>query len=237
VSAAVLRVHVLQHAAFEGLGQIEPWLAQRGARVTATRLFEPAPHFPDVASLDFLIVLGGPMSVNDEAKLPWLAPEKRFIAEAVRGEKRVLGICLGAQLLANALAAPVQRNSHKEIGWFEVRGERSPTGMVQLPEVATVFHWHGETFDLPAGAVRLAESAGCKNQAFQLGPRVLALQFHLEMTPETVAGMVAHCGSELTERGLYIQSADELRGAPPERYARAQRLLGDVLDQLTHGCA
>jgi GMP synthase-like glutamine amidotransferase len=184
-----------------------------------------------------LIALGGPMSVNDEAALPWLAPEKRFVAHAVRAEKRVLGICLGAQLLASALGAPVRRGTHKEIGWFDVRGEQSSTGVIQLPEVASVFHWHVETFDLPAGAVRLAQSAGCKNQAFQLGPRVLALQFHLEMTPETVAEMVAHCGGELAEPGLYIQSATELRSAPAERYARAQRLMDGVLDQLTRGCA
>jgi GMP synthase-like glutamine amidotransferase len=233
----VLRAHVLQHAPFEGLGSIEAWLARRGARVATTRLYEPAPRFPDPASFDLLIALGGPMSVNDEAALPWLAPEKRFVAHAVRAEKRVLGICLGAQLLASALGAPVRRGTHKEIGWFDVRGEQSSTGVIQLPEVASVFHWHGETFDLPAGAVRLAQSAGCKNQAFQLGPRVLALQFHLEMTPETVAEMVAHCGGELAEPGLYIQSATELRSAPAERYARAQRLMDGVLDQLTRGCA
>jgi len=231
-----MRAHVLQHAPFEGLGSIERWLTQRRASVTTTRLFEPLAQFPDVTSFDLLVVLGGPMSVNDEASLPWLAPEKSFIAHAVHSQKRVLGICLGAQLLASALGASVRPGTHREIGWFEIRAERQPPAMFQLPEVASVFHWHGQTFDLPTGAQHLAESAGCKNQAFQIGSRVLGLQFHLEMTPRTIEAMIASCGSELDEPGLYVQSAASLRRASPERYAQAQRLLDGVLDQLTSGC-
>jgi len=232
-----MRVHVLQHAPFEGLGSIERWLAQRRAQVATTRLFEAPVHFPEVASFDLLIALGGPMSVNDEASLPWLAPEKRFVAEAARCGKRVLGICLGAQLLASALGAVVRPGTHKEIGWFDIRAERQAPGVLQLPEQASVFHWHGQTFEIPEGAVRLAESAGCKNQAFQLGAHVVGLQFHLEMTPRTIEAMIASCGSELAEPGLYVQPADVLRRAGPPRFARAQELMGGVLDQLTRGCA
>jgi GMP synthase-like glutamine amidotransferase len=232
-----MKAHVLQHAPFEGLGSIERWLMRRHAAVRTTRLFEASHRLPDLASVDLLIVLGGPMSVNDESTLPWLAPEKRFIADAVRAEKRVLGICLGSQLLASALGAGVRPGTHKEIGWFDIHAERQPPGMLQLPNVARVFHWHGQTFDLPAGAVRLAESAGCKNQGFQLGPRVVALQFHLEMTPASVEAMIAHCGAELAERGLYIQSAAELRAVDSERYASASRVMDGVLDYLTLGCA
>ncbi|HEU4428195.1 MAG TPA: type 1 glutamine amidotransferase [Myxococcota bacterium] len=232
-----MRVHVLQHAPFEGLGSIERWLARRRAQVATTRLYESSARFPEVASFDFLVALGGPMSVNDEASHPWLAPEKRFIADAVRSGKRVLGICLGAQLLANALGAAVRSGAHKEIGWFDIRAERQPPGALQLPEEESVFHWHGQMFDIPDGAVRLAESAGCKNQAFQLGAHVVGLQFHLEMTPRSVEAMIASCGSELADPGLYVQSADVLRRAGPRRFARAQELMGGVLDQLTRGCA
>jgi GMP synthase-like glutamine amidotransferase len=229
-----MRVHVLQHAPFEGLGSIERWLAERAAVVTTTRLFD-APRFPDPGSFDLLIALGGPMSVNDERSLPWLAPEKRFVAAAVHAGRRVLGICLGAQLLASALGAEVRPGPHREIGWFEVRAAPPRPGGLRLPEVARVFHWHGQTFDLPAGALWLAESDGCKNQAFQLGTGVVGLQFHLEMTPASVDAMLAHCSGELAQPGVFIQSEAELRGTPPERYAAAQRVMDDVLAQLTHG--
>lgn len=226
-----MKVHVLQHVAFEGLGSIELWLAERGAEVEFTRFYD-SPRLPEIADLDLVIALGGPMSVNDEADLPWLTEEKRFIAEAIRAGKAVLGICLGAQLIASALGARVYPGPHKEIGWFDIERASSNPGLFQFPEAATVFHWHGETFDLPPGASRLARSAGCENQAFQIGSNVIGLQFHLETTLESAESIISHCRHELVE-GIFIQSEEELRDVPAASYSGINLLMAEMLDFIT----
>ena len=161
-----MRVHVLQHVPFEGLGSALGWLEARKATVTTTRLFEAA-SFPALGEFDVLIELGGPMSVNDEAELPWLREEKRFVAEAIRSGKAVLGICLGAQLMASSVGARVYRGSWKEIGWFPIHACAHHADAFVFLRTMEVFHWHGETFDLPVGATHLARSEGCLHQAFQ----------------------------------------------------------------------
>jgi GMP synthase-like glutamine amidotransferase len=227
-----LRVHVLQHVAFEGLGSVGPWLERRAAAVSVTRLFE-APRFPDLAELDWLVVLGGPMSVNDEAAVPWLAPEKRFIADAIGAGKGVLGICLGAQLVASALGARVRPNPEQEIGWFPVE----PTPAAAASAFASVFsrplevfHWHGQTFDLPPGATQLLRSAACEQQAFALGERVLALQFHLETTPEIVRAMSEACPGDLAP-APWVQTPEEMLGNLG-RFRRIHLVMDAVLDEL-----
>ena len=170
------------------------------------------------------------MSVNDEAEHRWLIAEKQLVREAIDKGRAVVGVCLGAQVVASALGCRVYRNAAREIGWFPVSATSEPApGSVRWPDELTVFHWHGETFDLPSGAVRLASSEGCLNQAFQIGDRVVGLQFHLEATPETVAAMVAHCRHELTP-DRYVQSEQELLATPPERYLLPNRLMGQVLE-------
>ncbi len=226
-----MKVHVLQHVPFEGLGSIESWLAARGATVGYTRFFESA-RLPDVADLELVIALGGPMSVNDEAELPWLKEEKRFVAEVVTSGKALLGICLGAQLLASALGARVYPGPHKEIGWFDIESTSDRSDLFRFPEKAMVFHWHGETFDLPPGATRLARSAGCENQAFQIGSSAIGLQFHLETTPASAASLIGHCRNELVD-GRFIQSEEELRKAPMAAYAAVNALMAEVLAYLT----
>ena len=177
--------------------------------------------------------MGGPMSVNDEDLFSWLAREKAFIRAVMDQGKPVLGICLGAQLIASALDARVYPNSQKEIGWLPIRGMASSDAAVfSFPTSAKVFHWHGETFDLPAGAVHLAESAGCKHQAFQVGANVLGLQFHLETTPDSARALVAHCRDELTP-APYVQPEQVILSVPPETYAAANRLMAEVLAYLT----
>lgn len=226
-----MRAHYLQHVPFEGLGSIEPWLAAAGYELTRTR-FHAAEDLPAAKDIDFLVVMGGPMSVNDEDRFPWLVPEKRFIREVIESGKPVLGICLGAQLIANAMGARIFRNPVKEIGWFPIRAVAAGDGSVfSLPPSATVFHWHGETFDLPAGAVRLAESDGCRNQTFQLGRSVIGLQFHLETTPELAWELISHCRDELVP-SPYIQTEEEILAAGPDRYAFINRLMGDILGYL-----
>ena len=230
-----MRVRVFQHVPFEGLGALESALLRRGCSIDHVRFFANDP-LPAPGDVDFLVAMGGPMSVNDEAALPWLAPEKEFIRRHVAAGKPYLGICLGAQLLANALGARVFPNRDKEIGWFPVEGvpPREPA-VFRFPATAEVFHWHGETFDLPAGAVHLARSRACENQAFQIGAAV-GLQFHLETTSAAVRALVEQARAEMGP-GPFVQAEAEILAAPPERYAALHRLQDDLLAHLLSGPA
>jgi GMP synthase-like glutamine amidotransferase len=188
---------------FEGLGSIAAWAEEGQHRVIITRLFA-GELLPDPALVDLLVVLGGPMSVHDQYLYPWLVDEKRFLEQVLHRSNPTLGICLGEQLLATVLGARVYGNRHKEIGWFPI-GKTEEAGNSRyfstFPASLPVFHWHGETFDLPAGAVHLARSAVCEHQAFSYGDCVLALQFHLETTPQGIASLLTHCRL-LTKRHL-----------------------------------
>ena len=226
-----MRTHTIQHVPFEGLGSIEPWLVEGGHALTRTRLYA-SETFPEAPDFDLLVVMGGPMSVNDEAAFPWLASEKAFIRRTIDAGKSVLGVCLGAQLIAASMGARVFPNAHREIGWFPVQGvsSRDPS-VFQFPPSMEVFHWHGETFDLPDGAVRLAESEGCRNQAFQMGNSVIGLQFHLEMTPVSVREIVSRCGEEcIADR--YVQTREEIVAEKAQRYAKINAMMGRVLSHL-----
>ena len=228
-----MRAHYLQHVPFECLGSIEPWLRGAGYEITSSPLFRSA-EFPELEMVDFLIVMGGPMSVNDEDEFPWLIEEKRFIRGAIEAGKPVLGICLGAQLIASTLGARVYRNRYKEIGWFPVRRVPQPglSSTFTFPPTMEVFHWHGDTYDLPPDAVLLARSEGCLNQAFQIGSRIIGLQFHLEMTPESVRAIVSHCGAELSP-AKYVQSEAKILEAAPQKYQSINDLMVEVLSFLT----
>jgi len=225
-----MNVHILQHVPFEGIGSMEPWLRAKAAVISSTRFFEPW-TLPDVSSLDLLIAMGGPMSVNDEAELPWLVEEKQFIRAAIQQGVPVLGICLGAQLIASALGARVYAGNQREIGWFDIEAVPHTGNAFVFPKCTTVFHWHGETFDLPAGAVHLARSAACENQAFQVGANVIGLQFHLETTPQSADAIITHCRDELVE-DTFVQSESFLRAVPLAAYERINSLMGEVLGHL-----
>lgn len=227
-----MRAHYLQHVPFEGIGSIDPWLKTSGCEITNNKLFEAA-EFPSLKDIDLLVIMGGPMSVNDEDKYPWLVREKKFIYEAIKSDKAILGICLGAQLIASAIGARVYKSPVKEIGWFPVYGiPASDKSVFCFPESLKVFHWHGETFDLPAGATRLAESAVCKNQGFQLGKKVIALQFHLETTPESARSLVQNCKEELVP-SAYIQREDEILSAKSETYKLINHFMDNILSFLS----
>jgi GMP synthase-like glutamine amidotransferase len=229
-----MRAHCLQHVPFEGPGHIETWLDTAGYILTYSKLFESV-RFPRPESIDLLIVMGGPMSIHDEAEHAWLAPEKSFIAQVIAAGRPVLGICLGAQLIACSQGARVYPNEHKEIGWFPVVGTPSAEGPVfRFPPSLEVFHWHGETFELPPGAVRLAESQACRNQAFQLGPNVIGLQFHLETTPHSARQIVSNCRHELVA-APFIQTEEAILSAPPEAYQSIHRVMDDLLRFLQPG--
>ena len=206
-----LRIHYFQHVPHEGLGSINEWISSNGHSLTSTKFFED-PRLPGVNDIDWLIIMGGPMNVNEEEHYPWLSDEKRFIKQAIDAGKTVLGICLGSQLVSAALDAGVYKNKENEIGWFEV--ELTPSAQSGelfsgMGKSLKPFHWHGDTFDLPDGAVHLASSAICRNQAFIFGSKVLGLQFHLEITPGLLLQMTEAGRNELTA-GKYIQSEEEI---------------------------
>lgn len=227
-----MRAHYLQHVSFEGLGSMSPWLEQAGYHVTCTRLFEQE-ELPGLEGVDLLIVMGGPMSVNGEAEFPWLVREKQFIRRAIEADKPVLGVCLGAQLIACATGARVYPHSEKEIGWFPIEGvAAADAGAFRFPSTLPVFHWHGETFDPPRGSVHTARSECCENQAFQLGPSVIGMQFHLETTPDAAKALVMNCRHEM-ENSRYVQSESGILSAAAENYRAANALMAEVLAYLT----
>jgi len=226
-----MKVHVLQHVPFEGLGSIASWLLAKRASVSYTHFYAES-ALPKLNGIDLVIAMGGPMSVNDESTLPWLRMEKQFIRDAVVQGIPVLGVCLGAQLIANALGSRVYQNAQKEIGWFPIEATPGSAEVFRFPDTCLVFHWHGETFDLPNGAVRLARSAACENQAFQVGKRVIGLQFHLETTPESSKSLLVNCKDELVH-GPYIQTESQLRDAPGAAYREINTLMEKVLSYLT----
>jgi GMP synthase-like glutamine amidotransferase len=228
-----MKIHTLQHVPFEGPANFAQWFASRGHTMADTLLYERSSAFPALDSFDFLLIMGGPMSVNDEAQFPWLVDEKRFVAQAVNAGKTVVGVCLGAQLIANVLGSRVYRNSQKEIGWFPVwlteEGLRSRSFNGFTREF-TAFHWHGETFDIPSGAVRLAESSACANQAFEYDGRVVGLQFHLETNEASARKLIGNLSDEI-KPAPFIQSAGEMMGKR-ERFAELSRSLDTLLGNL-----
>jgi GMP synthase-like glutamine amidotransferase len=207
-----LKIHYLQHVPYEGIGCIDYWAQAKGHVLTSTKLYEEQKIYPPLESFDWLIVLGGPMSVNETEKYPWMVDEKRFIESAIKKNKVVIGICLGSQLVANVLGAKVSPNEQKEIGWFDVQltdAAKQSELFNSFPETFKTFHWHGETFDLPKHAALLMSSAACRHQAFLYGKRTIGLQFHPEVTQIGVKEMLQNHLHELGS-GEYVQTQEEI---------------------------
>lgn len=216
-----MRIHYLQHVPFEDLGSLESPLLDLGHAVNCTRLYasDPLPHIED---FDALIVMGGPMGVHDEALYPWLGDEKALIRTVITdSQKPLLGICLGAQLIAAVLGAPVTRNPQREIGWFPLHLD--PAFMASrwggcIANGDLAFHWHGDTFTLPPGALPVGSSEACQTQGYVIDGRIIGLQFHLETTVASATALLRECADEL-DGGLFVQSAEAIM-AQPERFAR-----------------
>jgi GMP synthase (glutamine-hydrolysing) len=217
-------VLVFQHDPFEDLGFFGEVLEKQGADYRVLRLFHgemPAEEWENVRAL---IVLGGPMSVDEEEAFPFLRWEKRIIRAAIDECVPVLGICLGAHLIAATLGAPVFHGPVKEIGWTPI--SITPHGQVDsllgyLPENATVFQWHGDGFELPAGAIRLATSAHYGTQAFRLGKTIYGLQFHLEVTPRMIERWIEERSKDIAQAPYVLPEkilADTQSYAPALKY-------------------
>ncbi|GAA5521875.1 type 1 glutamine amidotransferase [Aliifodinibius salicampi] len=206
-----MEIHYLQHVSFEGPGYIETWAEQQDHKLTGTHLFN-AETLPASENIDALIIMGGPMGIDDEQDYPWLKKEKVFIKECISRKKKVLGICLGAQLIADALGAEVVTLLEKEIGWFPVQwtpSARNHPTLNFLPPQQIVLHWHGDMFYRPNGAINLGCSEGCENQGFMLDDYVLGLQFHLEMTKEGLSQLIEN-SQHKNGNGRFVQNAEQM---------------------------
>ncbi|MFB6318294.1 type 1 glutamine amidotransferase [Saccharicrinis sp. FJH54] len=182
------KVLILQHVEFEGPGRFTEIFKSLNYQVSYCDVWKE--RLPESADFDTVLVMGGSMSVNDTEDYPWLINETAYIRQLIDNGKKVIGICLGAQLIASALGEPVFLAEEKEIGWYPVRLKNN--------DLHFVFHWHGETYDLPAGAELLASSAACENQIFTYNKNVIAFQCHLEMDETALKSIVDKCRDELT---------------------------------------
>jgi GMP synthase-like glutamine amidotransferase len=209
-----MTIHCLQHVPFETPGSIAIWAAKNNHAIHYTYLFEENYRLPAANDFDMLLVMGGYMNVDEEEKFPWLRTEKALIQSAVEAGKKVLGICLGAQLIAAALGSRVYAGAAKEIGFFPLQFSDAALAHPLFSHFSNpypVFHWHGDTFGLPAGVLLLASTPACAHQGYLINNRVLGLQFHFEMTEPVIEAMLHHDGHELEETGPYIQTAENIR--------------------------
>ena len=207
-----MRIHCLTHVPFEDAANIGQWAKRHGHSLTYTHLYRDEP-LPSPTSFEVLAIMGGPMGIYEDDIYPCLSVEKEFIRQAIDVGKKVMGVCLGAQLIADALGGQVTPNQHKEIGWYPIQLTPQATeskAFSKLPPEMTVFHWHGDTFSIPSGAVKLASSAVCENQAFQYADHVLALQFHMEYSQESTEKMLSNCSDELID-APHINTPEQIR--------------------------
>jgi GMP synthase (glutamine-hydrolysing) len=221
------------HVSFEGPGVMTDWIKKKGHRLEYTRFYE-GESLPEASEVDLLIIMGGPMNVFDFHIHSWMQEEIEWVGNFIQSGKPVLAVCLGAQIVAAALGEEVYPGPEKEIGWHTLQFLPSLGEFrifKDLPASRKVFHWHGDTFNIPTGAARIARSQLFPNQGFIYDKRVVALQFHLEVTPDAVKGMVENCGNELVE-GAYIQSAREIL-SETGYFESNQQVLFHILDYLS----
>jgi GMP synthase-like glutamine amidotransferase len=220
------------------------WAAARGLAARGVHLYRDETP-PPIDAQTLIVVMGGPMGVRDDEAHPWLAEEKAFLKEAVRSGAPVLGICLGAQLVSQALGAEVTRNPYKEIGYFPISLTGDAVGhplFEALPKTWTPLHWHGDTFDIPEGGTRIARSGACANQGF-IGPGpVMALQFHLEVDVRLAASWLDDLDDQAQslatgDDGRFIQRRDELMASAVCHTEANRKLLYLLLDRFFLGRA
>jgi GMP synthase-like glutamine amidotransferase len=226
-----MKILCLKHIAFEGPGAFALWAQSRGHELEVFAVYQNAP-LPSMETFDALLVMGGPMNIYEDAIYPWLPRETSYIRGAITAGKHVIGICLGAQLIAHALGASVTPGAHKEIGWFPIHRNHNCPEALPFPEELRVLHWHGDAFEIPADAKPIALSEACANQGFLYRDRVLALQCHLEMTPQSLALLIVACSNELVDDAPTIQDATTMLAEPQATYEHMQNVLFKMLDAL-----
>jgi GMP synthase-like glutamine amidotransferase len=226
-----VRIHYFQHDKNEGLGTMASRFSQKGYELQRTPFFSESWALPLLEEVDFLVVLGGPMGVYEKERFPWLNDEIELVRACLRARKPVLGVCLGAQILASALGARVYPQGFREIGWFPVQfAPGAPEWLSRGKPDLEVFHWHGDTFDLPEGATRLASSQATLNQAFLWGDCALGLQFHLETGAHDVEIFVQQGQADLIKSD-FCQSKDQILGQLGKT-AEVKNHLDSVLEYL-----
>ena len=226
-----MRIHSLQHVPFEDIGSLLVDVRAQDYNLTTTHWYK-GDQPPSLDNFDVLIVMGGPMGVYDEAIYPWLAQEKAFLLKAIQAGKKIMGICLGAQLIACVLGAPVTRNTHREIGWFPLQinpANSHPVAKI-LAACENVFHWHGDTFALPENAQLIASSEACVNQAYIIDNHIYGFQFHLETTEESATALIENCGDEL-DNSKYVQNAAEILH-DKEKFVAINKAMSEIFNQL-----
>lgn len=227
-----MRIHSLQHVPFEDIGSLMQDITAKGHSLTTTHWYK-GDRAPALDSVDVLIVMGGPMGIYDHDIYPWLAEEKALIAAAISAGKKIMGICLGAQLIACVLGANVTRNAHREIGWFplQIAAEASNHPIAKLlAECHQVFHWHGDTFEIPAQAQLLAASEACAHQAYVIDNQVYGFQFHLETTEKSATALIENCSEDL-DNSTYVQTADEIL-QDKTKFEAINKVMSAVFNQL-----
>ena len=227
-----MRVHFIQHVSFENPGYLLEWAQEGNHTITFTKVFEKN-SFPSPNDIDLLIIMGGPMGVNEIIKYPWLKEEKQFIKKTIEADKKVLGICLGSQLIADILGKKVFINKEKEIGWWPVKKmaiKKYNSLLAGLPEEFITFHWHGDTFDLPENSIHLFATDICSNQGFLHGTNVAALQFHPEVNNELIDLMVEHEKEELIS-AAFIQTEDVIKMEAHERIHQNKKFTFQFVEQ------
>ncbi len=228
-----MHIHYFQHDDFEDLAYIGEWAKSKGFTTSCTRFDLDDPKLPNHKEYDWLIILGGAVGAYEETLYPWLIDEKKFIREAIKEGKVVLGICLGSQMIASSLGAEVYPNKAPEIGYFPVHlniHANQDDVFSLFPEKLTVMHWHNDTFNLPEGAVCMASSATTKNQAFRWGKNVFALQFHFEMNEISANTLIEKSGKNL-KISESVQPVEVIRSMIHVN-AENNRIFSQVLEKL-----
>jgi GMP synthase (glutamine-hydrolysing) len=230
-----LKIQVLQHVPFEGPANIALWAKDNSHEINITRLYS-SEGFPMQENFELLVVMGGPMGVYDEKKYSWMKKEKQFIEKCIFNNKLVLGICLGAQLIADVLGALVYKNLEKEIGFFNVSltDEGCSSDIFKnLPSKLSAFHWHGDTFEIPSNAKHLTTSDACENQAFLYSDNVLGLQFHFESSAESIKTLIENCRDDLTSGMKYVTSEDKILKDAQKSSSELKSTLYTLLNNFT----
>lgn len=228
-----MKLHWIQHVPFEGLGFIEDIAQMKGFDISSTRVFEPGHSFPDFEGLNLIVIMGGPMGVYDINEYPWLIKEKEFIRSAIKNKIKIIGICLGAQLIADVLGAKIKKNNEKEIGWFKIFPDKNYQGKLSgiFEAEPEVFHWHGDTFDIPDKSMLVCSSEGCTNQAFDYNGQVFGLQFHLETTKDSAKSLIENCNDEIQTTKKFIQAEKDIIGNE-SKYLKINEMMKTVFERI-----